>query len=532
MSSRVHPIIPLAWWQVIAITVLLAALVVIRVGPGVTGADRAMELAPEDTLVYVQVSLDEGSEQYQRLTELAARFPASREIRDSLGAVVSGPEGEPVDLDGDVLPWLGDEIALAVVPGGGEAAQSVLLLEADDEDGARELLGSFESEPRTAEYRDVEVLFYGDDFVAGIVDGFLAIGQRASIRRAIDIARGEDPSLADADLAERAYDGLPGGAIAEAYASAEGVREVLAQQDGILRQLAQVVDRPALEATAASIFGSEDGVELASYSVLDPEVSRRQPGADSDEESFTPELPSQVPHDALFYFGVPSFERTLDSLLAQAIVALPSAAEGFERFRRDLGRRTQVDVQSELLPLLEGEAAIAITPGTLAPVVTLIVDDVDEDRTQRALAALQEPLAAAITPGESQQAPTFNERDIEGVRAFSVSILPTVELTYAVFDGRLAVSTSPDGIERLRVGGEGLDSSALWQTTLPGHLEDVSSVFFLDLESLIGLAEGAGLGTDPAYQERRADIQRLRALGMTVAAQDDELGVRIVVAIR
>ena len=54
---------------------------------------------------------------------------------------------------------------------------------------------------------------------------------------------------------------------------------------------------------------------------------------------------------------------------------------------------------------------------------------------EAALARLQGPLAAAVDPGAGRQAPVFASTRSATSEAHSLRISPTVDLTYAVFDG-------------------------------------------------------------------------------------------------
>ena len=50
--------------------------------------------------------------------------------------------------------------------------------------------------------------------------------------------------------------------------------------------------------------------------------------------------------------------------------------------------------------------------------------------------------------------PTLEPRRIAGVEAVTLRVSPSLELTYAAFDDKLVVSTSPEGVRRLRARRE------------------------------------------------------------------------------
>ena len=55
--------------------------------------------------------------------------------------------------------------------------------------------------------------------------------------------------------------------------------------------------------------------------------------------------------------------------------------------------------------------------------------------------------------------PRFEEQEIDGVPVRSVQASPTVNLSYAVFDGKLVISTDPAGIEQGVLDDGGLQES-------------------------------------------------------------------------
>ena len=95
--------------------------------------DDAIALVPEDAVAYVHLDVDSGTAQFEAAQEIAARLPLLTQLAI---ADVSSLAGRPIDFDGEIRPWSGGEAALAVLPGD-DGLEQVLMLEADDEDGAQ-----------------------------------------------------------------------------------------------------------------------------------------------------------------------------------------------------------------------------------------------------------------------------------------------------------------------------------------------------------------------------------------------------------
>ena len=62
-------------------------------------------------------------------------------------------------------------------------------------------------------------------------------------------------------------------------------------------------------------------------------------------------------------------------------------------------------------------------------------------------------------------------RRIDGVEAVTLRVSPSLELTYAAFDDKLVVSTSPEGVRRLRAGGKSLQDNPSFAPGLRGFLD-------------------------------------------------------------
>ena len=100
---------------------------------------------------------------------------------------------------------------------------------------------------------------------------------------------------------------------------------------------------------------------------------------------------------------------------------------------------------------------------------------------------------------------------------------PTVNLSYAVFDGKLVVSTDPAGVTQVRSGEGGLGESSSFEAGTDQLPDQVSALVFLNLDELLGLAEQAGLAEDPLYASLSDDLSHIRSLGLAVNADDDQL---------
>jgi hypothetical protein len=534
-------------------------------------SDDAAEIVPGDALAYLHANIDPETEQYEAAAELGARLPA---LSGQLLRFVPSPSGVPVDFAERVRPWLGGEIAVAIVPGEGGSPEQVLMFEADDVTGAETFAEETASGPLAeSDYKGVAVSTDQRGRASAVAGGFLLIGEETAVQRTIDVERGADRSLADSPLASDVLDSLPDDSVAQAAVSEAGVTELLSEQRAPLGSLEAFVNFDATVGAGAAVVASDDALELEIHSRLDPERLDTSPGFFDAFPAFEPSLGEELGPETLAYLGLGDPAASVDELVTQAIAEAPGIATGFEDLVEDLQRSGEVDLRSEVLPLLGGEAAVAIEPaGTGAgqepepeaeeevpgadigapdapgavppeellppedappapgvvpptgiPYLMFIADEVDEERARETLAKLQGPLAEALDPAESLQAPVFTERQIEGVEAHSLRVSRTVDLTYAVFDGMLVVASDPQGVGEVRTGEGGLPDADAYERTTDGLPGEPNFLVYLNLADLIALAERAGLSEDPAYAGFATDVRRLDGLGLAVERGESTL---------
>jgi Protein of unknown function (DUF3352) len=496
--------------------------------------DDAIELVPGDSLAYLHADTDPDTQQYENAAAIAERLP---KLTDQLIDRLPGPTGGTVSYRREVAPWLGDEAAVAVIPVRSGNQGVTALLEIGDEEGAnrfvQDLTGGGQ---RTVSYRDHELGTRGELTVATAGD-FVVAGPDAAVKRVID-TDGGGRSLADSEAADEVRDALPDLRLAELIVSEQGADELLAP-GGSLASFEAFVNARATLGAGAALVATEDGFEIEIHSTLDPERAANAPGFFAAFPSFEPELEGSVSEGALAYLALGDPAQSLAGLLSQATAEAPGIAAGFERVAQGLRRSGNVNLERDILPLLTSQAAVAVEPSaggsdavvSGAPFVSLIVEEVDPEAATKALSELQAPLAKALEPQRGLQAPVFKEQEIEGVHVQSLRISPTVELTYAIVDGKLVLSTDPTGVRQVASGSSSLEDSERFSIATEELPDEVSALLYLNLSGLLGVAEQAGLGEDPAYALFSGELRKLEALAVAVERTEDAIDTKIRVTV-
>jgi hypothetical protein len=482
--------------------------------------DGAARAVPASALVYVHLSTDRERDAVRRALDLADRFPGFPRVRSGLLRRLSAA-GPGVSFERDVEPWLGDEAALALLTTRGTTAGSLVVLDVRDRRAAQRFLARVGGPPGRTSYRGTAISSYGNA-ASAFAGRYLLIGPPASLRAGLDAFARRSPALARSAAYRRATRDLPAARVADVYASPEGVTRLLATQGGALGAAGALIDQPALAGTSMSLVPEDEGARLRVHSVLDRRAAARQPRT----RPFAPELVESVPEDAMAYFGLTRLDRAATRLIGAGLAgggAGRRVTDLLRRASRDLGRRGGVDLRRDVLPLFQGEVALWLAPAIPAPVLTLISSTDDEDRTREAFARLQPSLARLLGRPEAGTIPGFEQRDIgDGVQAFQLRLGPGVELDYAVFDGKLVVSTSLDGLRQVKDADHSLAENGSFQATVGDRPDDVTSLVFLDFSELLRLAERTGLSDSRAYLGVREDLRKVRALGAAAYGGRDE----------
>jgi hypothetical protein len=476
--------------------VVLAVVVAIALagGGGSSGppAADAAKLVPSGALVYVHLSTDTGREATKAALKLAERFPSFERLRNSLLRRLQDPR-----CGTDLRKLRGKEAALALLNTQTGTAGSLVLVDTGEEHKRAE----------TKACGLVSQTYIGR---------FLAIGQQESLTAARALAQAGDKarSLARNPDFEKAMSGLPDDRVADAWASADGVRRLLAPQGGVLGAAGVLLDQPGLKGTGLALVAHSKSARIVVRSELDPNVKRPQ-----TFKAFEPTLQKQAPKGVLGYLGVSGLSTAVSRVLAAADPQTAGLGSLLRRAGRQLDRQSGGRLTREVLAVLEGEVGITLTPAIPAPVLTVVAHARKD--TGRTLAQLETPIARLL--GKNAR---FQAANVAGHPARTLKAGP-ISVAYALLGDRLVISTATSGIAAIARGGDHLNDEDSFKTVAGDAPGKVSSLLFLDFTELLRLGEQTGLGDSRAYQSVRDDLQKVRAVGAWSSGSGDESNAEI-----
>jgi hypothetical protein len=485
---------------------------------------------PRDAALYAHLTVNGDSHQWELEQDLGRTLPGFTALLQSDTKTLSGPTGRPLDISGEVLPWAKDDLALLAIPGPKGAAPEAFIAGVGDSDKANQFAASLSPGGAATPIKvgDLSMSVYSNGVATARTGDQLVFGNVAAVRAALAAKAGQVPGLEGSDQ-DRAREELPDVRFAEVYLSRAGVQRFLPPAATGASQLDTFVDYGATAGMAAGARARDDGVQIDLISELDPKLVTRSPSVFTNLPQFEPGLADEAGPRALGYVGVGDLGPAINKALETAGASAQGLAGSLRALAQSLQKQAGVDPLKDLLPALGGQAALVAEPTGATPYASLIVDEVDEEKARDALASLQGPLLRSLSA--RGQVPEFRATDVDGVTVRSVQVSPSIDLSYAIFDGKLVISTRPEGVSQVRSSGDTLAGTSAFKDATDRLPDQVSALVFLNLDEVLGLAQQAGLAENPLYASLSEDISRIGSLGLAVQGSDRELRSELFLAI-
>jgi len=302
----------------------LAAATALGAGCGSddSSGSKVAELAPAGVPIFAEAALQPSGD-LKANTDAAAQKIAGV---DDLGAFIveelessASGDGEPVDFEGEVEPWLGEHGA--AYWDSGDTDEANLIVETGDADLTQEFIDHQAEQSEEAleskSYEGVDYVFGGEDERAvGVVGDFLLAteGERR-FKQAVD-ASDSGESLAAEDTFAKAISAASEGSLLDVFIDVGALLEESGDQiDPQARQILRNAGVDPSEATAvASIVPGTDQVTVEFSSDL---AGQEAPTGDASE------LLGELPGNAFAAFAVSGFgnqvKQALDSLDEEGI---------------------------------------------------------------------------------------------------------------------------------------------------------------------------------------------------------------------
>jgi hypothetical protein len=502
--------------------VVLAVLAFSGSGP-VPPATGAARVVPSDVLGYVHLSVDPSRPAVRDAQALARKFPDYPIVYAAaitrLTAIVG--DSSSADFATGIRPWLGREVAFALLDTPGVSAPALLVLDVRDRARAQRFVTGAGATP-VAVYDGARILGYRSGTELAFVSHYLVVGPDAGVRAAIAAGTGRTRSLAADPVYRRAAAGEPADRVLDVYLPAAGLRRVLEPRGGVIGAIAALVDRPTLEGTTLSMGAVSGGAEVQIHSALSG-ASAAGRKSRSRPYSFVPTLQSVLPAGSTLMLDVAGLDRAGPQLLRAFATARVAANLAPLLARLGTALTAQGVSTSKIKSIFDGETAVALSPGP-TPSLLIVARTSNQAATRSQLAQLEAPLTAlfpapATGPG---QIPGLADQQVGGVTVHELGLGPGVQIDYTVFNGLVVVSTSLQAIDEVASRSRSLAGDNAYKAVLSDQPGQLSSVLFADFSQLLRLGEQTGLTNGTRMRALLPDLAKVRAIGLSSTSGESD----------
>jgi len=514
---------------VIALTALLATTGGVVVAGYLlifaAGTDRAAAAVPADASAYLTAYLQPTTGQQLNLASMLGNVPGFEDAAgldqklNEISARFLGQAG--IDYEGDVRPWLGNQVAVAVAARGATADQVHALLLVAVKDRARaaasldDLAAARGLAPRPATYQGTEISVAAAASWALLDDLLVVATDRPTLEGALDAAANRRPSLADSADFAAAMRRLPADHLAAAYVDLAGVAGTAGVGDATSGYaglgVALVAEPRGLRLVGSAPFHADGASEAARHGFE----------AAQQTASTGTWMPANTEVAASIF--------DLHGLVSEAERALadqPAATDlltSLNQLRALAGFGLGISIDDDLLPLLDGETGLAITglaSGT--PHGQLIIRPPNPSEAAATLERLRSGLSgigASVT-----------ERAAGSIRVVSVQVPQLGSASWAADGEVIVLGLRYDDVAAAL--GAGAGQSLADDATYAGAWQLAGDRGGNQLFVNIGAIADASPDALGMTGDARDILLSISALGLSLPARDDTSQLRAALTVR
>jgi hypothetical protein len=488
-------------------TVVAGYLLIFAAAP-----DRAARAVPADAAVYATLYLQPSAGQRMNLGALLGTVPGFADqasLDQKIHEVAQRLLGQSgINYEVNVRHWLGDQLSFAFTPDGSDpaAGRAIVLLAVRDRalaDAALARIVADRDLAVSAEDHGGVTVQVGDGFAYALLDDLLIYGNdAAAVESALDADAGRIDALAASADFVAAMRRVPADHLASAYVD-------LGRVAGAVDAEAQV---GGYSTASVALVVEPKGLRLVGTAPFDPAGTDEDGRAAFALASEPSSLASWMPADTqveLVVFGMAQSMAGIEAGMART-PQLSDAADALSQLRAVAAVYLGIDVDADLLPLFDREAALAVTDLTAQPGGQLLLRPGDPAAAQASLARIEDALR---TRGGAE----IGSEERSGSTITTVSLPQVGSLAYAISDGVIVVGLDADRVAAA-LDAHGADSTlaheARYQDAWLLAGARGGNELYVDVADIVDAA-GDGLGV---AGDERDILLRVGALGMTAPA--------------
>lgn len=479
--------------------------------------DRAASLVPADAAVYVNAYLQPSAGQQANLSDLIGRLPGFADeatLDDKVDQIVQNVvAGTGLDYRTDLKPWLGDQVAAAAWPSAEDATvqRTVVIVDVKDEalmESALADVAERQGESFTEETHDGVTLHVGTATAWAVIAEMLVVSDSADVVRSVIDTQSGSPSLGSLPEFRAAMASIPSDHLAAAYVS--------------LPRLLDGAEPAGLTTVAAALIADRAGLRVTAVAPL-PTAGEgtRAPASAATEAAGTTTLAEWMGPETVVEITIFGLADLLGEV--ESAAAGTPLGEQLATLRIGLAFGFGLDMDADLLPLLDGETAIALDAVSDGPPSgRLLLRPSDFDA---ASAAVERISGALVDAGGS--------RTIEETDAGDVTVLDVPQLgrfAYAIADEVIVLGLNVEDVAvAAAVGGSGdsLAATERYEAAFEPIGGRAGSEAYADVALLL---ESLGVA-ETLPDDARGILSRLGTFAATTRLSDDRIEFRAVLTV-
>ena len=430
-------------------------------------ATKAAALVPKDALAYVDVAVNPSDAQKSDIDGLLAKFPkASKKTFDAAKEDLVGKAVQKLGLNyqQDVKPWLGDDLAFAVLPNTPQP-NVVGLIKSNDDAKAKAALDKAAASP------DFQAVYR-------IINGYVVVVEKKQAALLDTITRQSQNSGSALSTDARftgVVDQLSGDRLVTAWADGHALVQLAKAQ--ATRQ----VGKAKVNLSAIPDVGSA-AVEM--HAVNAGAVINGLVETPGTTGGGTATLTNSLPSDTLGALTAFNLGGAFDSVLGAVLQSNPQASTDLQRAQQSLG----LDIRQDVLSWMHGEALIAVGPPTTGPTpdFALLVHPTDQAKAQAGVTKVASLL-------EQRLGVKLDQKPAPGggtMYVFPAPIRTGIQPAMALLSDRFVLASSTDYLTRLAKSGGGFENSKSFKDTLDSAQPGTQFQLVLQVSSIRQYIEG------------------------------------------
>lgn len=510
------------------LTATFALGAIVGLGAGCGGGDDAesgpASVVPSSAPLYFDVTLRPEGEAADQAEAALGKVLDSADPSQELITLIeqeAAAEGDPLDYEAEVEPWLGEKFAVFLTTIGGDSADSegAFVFETTDVEEAYEYFKTSErASGESGEYEGTEYIVDDEGDWLGPVDDFIVGGDPNAFKAAVDA--GND-NLGESDEFNDSVGDLPEDSLATFYLPPEQFLDAIDEQelDAEARPFAEKALGDALdEPILGDLTASADALTL--------EFSAGGEGAEPGESDLLETLPA----DTWLGLGLAdvgaAVGRGLESLDEADIPNLDA-----DQIREQLQTQSGIDLNQDVIEPL-GDAAVFVQGTTQANLSgALVIETSDPTASGQLLSKLQTLIRQQGKAAGVNVAPLASATGDQGFQLTDPELKQPIQVVQR--GERIVAGYGQGSVDQVLEGGTGAQTLAS-NPAFTGAKEAIGDLgidAFLSFAPVFQLAEAMGAADDPSYQRAKPYLDKLESVAVGSGAEDDRSLVRLIVGL-